>query len=198
MTIEAFPLAWPDGWERTTSYYRDEAPFTVTMATARDEMLAEINLLVGRYTDPLIILSTNVALRLDGLPYANQKSPEDPGVAVYFTYRKSQRVFACDKYKKVEHNVRAIGKTIGAMRGIERWGASDMLDRAFQGFEALPNPDTPRHWRDVLGATNPNLTWDFIEKQHKLLRSQYHRANDTDRFVEVNKAYQQAKEEYQA
>ena len=171
MTIEAFPLAWPEGWKRITkNYHRDEAPFTVTMATARDEMLAEINLLVGRYTDPLIILSTNVALRLDGLPYANQKSPEDPGVAVYFMYRKSQRVFACDKYKKVEHNVRAIGKTIGAMRGIERWGASDMLDRAFQGFEALP---APGDWRSILNVT-PNATWGTIRNSYLLLRSQRH------------------------
>ena len=35
------------------------------------------------YTTDLI-LSMNVDLRRDGLPYANYKEPIDPGVAVYF------------------------------------------------------------------------------------------------------------------
>lgn len=45
--------------------------------------------------------------------------------------------------------MRAIGKTVEAMRGIERWGASDMLDRAFTGFEALAAPE---QWWQVLGV----------------------------------------------
>src|SRR3546814_19053229 len=48
--------------------------------------------------------------------------------------------FACDRWDTVRDNVRAIGKTIEAIRGIERWGASDMMERAFSAFEALPAP----------------------------------------------------------
>ncbi len=36
-------------------------------------------------------------------------------------------------------NIQAIRKTIEAMRGLERWGVSDMLQRTFSGFKALPD-----------------------------------------------------------
>jgi hypothetical protein len=58
-------------------------------------------------------------------------------------------VFACDRWDKVEDNMRAIEKTIDAIRGIERWGASEMMERAFTAFEALP---APRSCWDILGV----------------------------------------------
>jgi DnaJ domain len=76
------------------------------------------------------------------MPYAAQKEPADTGVAVYFLRRKKQMVFACDRWHTVQDNMRAIQKTIDAIRGIERWGASEMMERAFQAFEALPAPST--------------------------------------------------------
>ncbi len=196
MTLEAFPLAWPDGWHRAENNdYRDEARFTVSMARARDELMEEIHKLCGRYgPDPLIVLSTNVALRLDGLPYANQKAPEDPGAAVYFRYKGTQRVFACDMYRRLEHNIRAIGKTIEAMRGIERWGASDMLERAFTGFEALPAPDS---WRKILKVSS-DADRDTVHNMYMSLRAQNHpdRGGDPEEFDRIMKAYRQAKEEF--
>jgi hypothetical protein len=109
----------------------------------------ELRLMGARY----IVLSSNMELRRDGLPYANQRQPDDPGVAVYFNWRGKQMTFACDRWFKPEDNVRAIGKTVEALRGIERWGASDMMERAFSAFEALPPPGgtvTLSCW-DVLG-----------------------------------------------
>ena len=199
MTIEAYPLSWPMGWQRIKhNADREEALFHVKLAKARDEMLAEVQRLVGKYTDPMTIISSNVALRLDGLPYANQPAPADPGVAVYFTYRKSQRVFACDRYKKVEHNIRAIGKTIEAMRGIERWGASDMLDRAFQGFEAIEDLSQDS-WRVVLGVS-PGAPFAGVTAAHKRLRSLHHpdKGGTTEMFDRINRAYRQAQEELDA
>jgi hypothetical protein len=89
----------------------------------------------------LPVVSTNLELRNDGLPYSKQRAIADPGVAVYFTRKGHQMVFACDQWDRIEHNMRAITKTIEAMRGIERWGSSDLMERAFAGFEALPPPD---------------------------------------------------------
>jgi hypothetical protein len=71
-----------------------------------------------------VILSTNIPLRNDGLPYANSREPNDPGVAVYFRYQKRDLCFACDAYTSVRENAYAIAKTVEALRGIERWGAS--------------------------------------------------------------------------
>jgi hypothetical protein len=135
VSAEAYPLAWPAGWPRAKRKTR--ASFNLSFANARDELMRELRLMGARYP----ILSTNVPLRRDGLPYAQQKEPDDPGVAVYFMWQGKQMTFACDRWDRVKDNVRAIGKTIEALRGVERWGASDMMERAFSAFEALPAPD---------------------------------------------------------
>jgi hypothetical protein len=135
MAAEAYPLAWPAGWPRAKR--KSQAAFKATFANARDDLMRELRLMGARYP----ILSSNVPLRRDGLPYAGQREPEDPGVAVYFMWQGKQMTFACDRWDKVKDNVRAIGKTIEALRGVERWGASDMMERAFSAFEALPAPD---------------------------------------------------------
>ncbi|GLQ36704.1 hypothetical protein GCM10007908_03240 [Rhizobium albus] len=147
MSAEAWPLSWPAGWPRTQQPARSR--FDVSFVMARDGLFEEIARMGGRYP----VLSTNIELRRDGLPYASQKTPNDPGVAVYFERKGKQMVFACDRWDLVKDNIRAIQKTIEAMRGIERWGASDMLERAFSAFEALPAPgaEPKRTWREVLG-----------------------------------------------
>lgn len=142
---EAYPLAWPAGVPRTTSR-RQSAFGAKTIGAATAFLMGEIRRMGGT----LPVLSTNLALRNDGLPYANQRQPEDTGVAVYFMRRGRQMVFACDQWTKVEHNIHAIGKTIEALRGIERWGSSDLMERAFTGFEALPAPE---QWWQVLGLS---------------------------------------------
>ncbi|MCW5695842.1 MAG: J domain-containing protein [Bauldia sp.] len=140
---EAFPLAWPAGWPRTRR--RQRARFDTTIAKARDELSAEIVRLGGRYP----VLSSNLELRLNGLPRSSQREPDDPGVAVYFERGGKQMVFACDRWDRAQDNIRAITKTIEAIRGIERWGASELMERAFSAFSALPPPRSP--W-DILGV----------------------------------------------
>ena len=144
---EAFPLQWPAGVPRTAPYARKDAPFTTTLAISRDDMAREVRLMGGS----LPVISTNVALRRDGLPYSGQRTPDDPGVALYFQRRGKSMVFACDRWRKVEHNMRAIVKTIEALRGIERWGSADMVEQAFSGFVGLPAPSKTEWWREVLG-----------------------------------------------
>lgn len=113
---------------------------------ARDGLLREIQRMGGTG----VILSTNLPLRRDGLPYADAKTPEDSGVAVYFKYKKKPMTLACDQYFRVSENARALAMTIEALRGIERWGASDLMERAFRGFTALPEK-AGEYWRDILG-----------------------------------------------
>lgn len=90
---------------------------------ARDELVWEIERLGGRAT----IISSNIPLRQDGLPYASAKEPDEPGVAVYFSYRDAPRCFACDQWDRVRDNLQATRKTIEALRGIARWGSGDMI-----------------------------------------------------------------------
>ena len=48
------------------------------MASETQELIWELKRLGARG----MVLSTNVELRQDGLPYSNRRRPEDPGVAV--------------------------------------------------------------------------------------------------------------------
>lgn len=141
-----YPLVWPEGWPRTPAWQRVSAPFKVTPAQARDEMLRELDLLGARD----VIISSDQRLNRDGSLSTARYQLLDTGVAVYFTRKGTEVVLACDQYDDLHHNIRAIGKTIEALRGIERWGASDMLDRAFTGFTALAAPE---QWWDVLGVS---------------------------------------------
>ena len=135
------------------------------------------------------ILSTNVPLRNDGLPRANMPNPSDPGVAVYFNYKKHNLVFGCDKYFRVMDNVYAIAKTIEAMRGIERWGASDMMERAFAGFKALPEKGS-QAWREVLEIPAEALvTRQVIEDKFRALVKEHH----PDAGLETDKAQREEK-----
>lgn len=144
MSVEAYPLAWPQGWKRTSS--REKSRFKTGFGAARSKLFAELDRMSARQ----IILSTNIPLRNDGMPRANMKPDgNDPGVAVYFQRNGKPMVFACDKFRDPADNIYAISKTIDAMRGIERWGASDMMERAFSGFKALEAP-TEREWWHVL------------------------------------------------
>ena len=157
MTIDAFPLQWPPGKPRTKNPQRSR--FDVSFSYARDHLMKEIGLLGGR----LPVLSSNIPLKRDGLPYAGQKEPEDRGIAVYFTLRGEQFCFPCDRWDKTADNIQAIRHTIAALRGIERWGTGGMVQQAFTGFIALPAPEQPHQ---ILGV-RPDATWQEIEAAYR-------------------------------
>lgn len=168
MTAESYPLYWPEG--RPRARWRGASDFKVTLAQARDGVFGELRKLGARK----VILSTNIPLRLDGIPYANASEPKDPGAAVYFEYKGKPMCFACDKYSRVRENLRAIEKTIDAIRGIERWGSSDMMERAFRGFTALPE-QTGESWRTVFGFTaTETVTSDGIDGAFRTLAMTEH------------------------
>lgn len=203
--IEAFPLCWPTGRKRTAQHNRERARFDMTFARARDEVVRQIEMMCGKYEhyrlETGLIISTNIALRRDGLPLASQRQPDDPGVAVYFKYKKRQMCFACDRWEKVEDNMQAVAKTIDALRGIARWGTGDMMEAAFTGFTALPAPGqtSARGWREVLGVANmnPPPTMGYVESVYKMLRSKHHpdKGGNSADFNAVQSAYEQASQE---
>lgn len=78
--ISAYPLTWATIYPRTLQQKREAARFEVSFSAARDDLLNELRLLDAF----AVIISSNVPLRRDGLPYATFKEPDDPAVAVYF------------------------------------------------------------------------------------------------------------------
>lgn len=196
--IEAYPLCWPEGRKRTPTYAREPARFDTSFARARDAIIREIEMLTGtrRYGDAGIIISTNIPLRRDGLPMASYRRPDDVGVAVYFSYHRAQRCFACDRWDRIEDNLQAVAKTIEALRGIARWGTGDMLDAAFTGFTALAAPGASRGWWEVLGVDR-GCTLEHARAAYRRAAASAHPDRDGGsdaRMAEVNVAWAAAQE----
>lgn len=183
--ITNFPLSWPVGWGRTKNFERKSSQFGKHSIISSARILEnEIRLMHGKG----MIISTNLRVRNDGLPYSNQRMPDDAGVAVYFEWKKKPIVFACDKYKTVEDNLWAIVKHLEALRGQERWGVGS-LDQAFAGYMALPDPVT-RKWWEVLGV--PSDSDDATIKMAYLRLAKIHHPDaggDPVLFDQVQKAY---------
>lgn len=135
----AYPLCWPPGWPRHTGYREPWPGKGVTLETSLSVCQGELRRLGARN----VVLSSNCALGVD--------RPTDPGVVAYCTYGDLQIAIPCDRWSTVAGNLRAIAKTIDAMRGMDRWGAKHMIRAMFTGFTALPAPIVPDDWRSVLG-----------------------------------------------
>jgi hypothetical protein len=141
-----------------------------------------------------VVVSTNLPLFRDGYPIASGMEPKDPGVAVYFRLKGKSMVFACDRYFYVYENIQAIARTIEALRGIERWGASDMMERAFSGFNALTDGPS-EDWREVFGFKPfETVTKKMVESRHRKLVKQHHpdKGGDRHAFERVMRAREAA------
>lgn len=197
MSAEAFPLQWPDGWPRTPDYKRESDQrfsgkvYGIMPGRIRDQMVGELQRLGAKN----VVISTNIALRQDGLPYANQKAITDPGVAVYFTLKDRPLVMARDRFKTVAGNMRSLTLAIEAMRQLERHGGSTMMERAFQGFAALAPPDWKKPWREVFGV-KPDWQGDIGALYREKARIRHPDAGGSDTLMaELNVAYQEARRE---
>lgn len=208
--IQAYPLQWPAGWRRTESYQRDRAKFgkserhyfssgsgsymrkrDLSISDGVQRVLEELARMSVHRED--VVISTNVRTRLDGLPYSNAAQPEDPGAAVYWRKKGETRCMAIDRYDRVQDNLAAIAATLEAMRAIERHGGATILDRAFQGFTALPAPEA---WWQVLGLSGPNASEAEIKAAHRRLISEHHpdTGGDTEKAARINRARDQGLE----
>ena len=169
----ASPLSWPPQHPRTEESTKVYGRFgkkstrgfgmdALTIADAVRRILTEISAYTThgkkyRANPADVIISTNLKLRIDGLPRSDQKSPQDTGVAVYFTLDDKERCIPCDSYIRVADNLAAVAATLAALRTIERHG-SNMFDAVFTGFTGLPSPDqvstnTWRHTLDYWGGS---------------------------------------------
>lgn len=189
MTKEAYPLCWPDGYKRTQ--YKIKSQFKQTMEKAQNFLRQEVSRL--RATE--LIISTNIPVRNDGGLYADymKRKIEDPGAAIYFKYKNKDVSLCCDRYETVWENIYALGKGIEALRGLERWGVSEFLDRVFTGFTALPPPVVTRYWWTVLGCSRTDDE-EQIKFKYRLLVKQHHpdAGGNTQRFQEIQQAYSEA------
>ena len=207
---EPYPLQWPDGWKRATS--RGRPLFSAgSFSRIRDSVIRQL----GKRGSNIVITS-DLPTRNDGLPYANA-SCEDPGVAVWWVEKGKEMVIACDRWRHINYNLSAIDRTLEALRGIDRWGASTLVDKAFSGFAALPPPGgtsngtdtvtTPAlpPWREVFevpGVFEEQMSksdlFAFIKHRYReriLKAHPDHGGNDINQAVILNAALEAAEKE---
>lgn len=156
---QRYPLAWPAHRPRTPNYRRRSGKFKkndrrINMVDAFRRVDEELQRMGARYQ----ILSTNIELRLDGIPRGGGRAPDDPGVCLYFHLKDKPFALACDSYIDVAQNIAALAAHLDATRAIERHGVATAAE-TLEAFTALPPPagsqPTPRvrSWREVLGLT---------------------------------------------
>lgn len=201
---EAYPLAWPQGWKRTQHFERARAKFSkgerqyssepggssrmrkkdLSIADGTERVLRVLNQMGYNKS---VVISSNLALRNDGLPRSAQRTPDDPGVCVYWGNGLKARCIAVDRYERIADNLAAIAATLEAMRAIERHGGAAILERAFTGFTALPAPTA---WWQTLGLSGPNASRAEIDGAHRRLIMEHHpdRGGDTEKAADINRA----------
>ena len=155
---EAYPLQWPVGQPRTSGLNRQSASFgkvvrhehwtdreQLTVVDATRRLLGELDRLGAGYP----VMTSNLKVKNDGLPYSKQRPPDDPGVAVYFMLADETVCLPCDRWDRIADNIAAVAKHVEAIRGMERWGVGT-TKQAFAGYaQKLPAPGSD--WRAVFG-----------------------------------------------
>ena len=200
---QAFPLQWPDGWKRTPLSRRVHARYKLTGDVCQRRLIHSLELLGANRNS--IVLSTNIPIRQDGFPYAQYRTPEDSGVAVYWvTKAYGERVMACDRWLAVHENIHAIGLAVEGLRAIERAGASQILERAFTAFGALPPSSSApvmRPWwevfefpQELIRALSPAV----IDARYREIAAKVHpdRTGSEVAMLELNFAREQAKQHF--
>jgi hypothetical protein len=212
--LSAYPLSWPEGWKRTPPSQQKYSRFkkaesrlgqsyvshrSVTVSDGVTRILESLGKMGVDRND--IIISTNVKVRLDGLPRSGEKEPEDCGAAVYWkkNEKSPMRCMGIDIYDTVSGNLAAIAATLEAMRAIERHGGAEILDRTFTGFSALPSTAS-QSWRETLLLDpNANYTREQIKQQFSRLAHDVHpdtsSTPDPERFQKLVEARNTAYEE---
>ena len=197
--LTAYPLTWPAGWRRTKHRDRIRPRFgkrgnpqtesgwrslqNISVHEAVKRVLHQLN----QFGADGVLISTNVPMRNDGLPRSGFRQPDEPGAAVYWWTHKQAKCMAIDNYETVEGNIAAIAATLEAMRAIERHGGTEILDRAFVGFKALPAPE---QWWQALGLENERATREQIIQAHRKLAQVHHpdRGGTDNQMARINEA----------
>jgi hypothetical protein len=181
-TATAYPLCWPEHIPRARG--RENGQFKTTLAGAIDNVQESLRLFARDSGKPLtgLVISSNVTL--------GASRPEDPGVAVWFSWDGIQVCIPVDRYMTVQANLQAIHHVLEARRTEMRHGTLALVRASFQGFRALPNPHA-KPWRAILGD---HRTRAQVEDAYRAKAKEAHpdRGGTSGAMAELNRAREQA------
>jgi len=186
MTINAYPLTWPEGFPRTRTPGNDAFKSSLAGALKNvEDSLRRFAADSGKKIEQLVI-SSNVTL--------GQQRPADPGVAVWFNWDGLQVCIPVDRYAKVEANLQAIHHIIEARRTELRHGGLSIVRATFTGFKALPAPKGST-WQEVLEFPPGSvISLEKAKEAYRRLSSKRHpdKGGSDEAMAALNKAWDQA------
>ncbi|QIO64824.1 J domain-containing protein [Rhizobium leguminosarum] len=192
MSPTAYPLTWPHNIPRTKN--KAASKFKTGLPAALKNVRSSLQLFAtdsGKKVEGITI-SSNVTLGVE--------RPDDPGVAVWFTWDGMSVCIAVDRYPKVEDNVQAIYHIIDGRRTELRHGGLHIVKATFSGLLALPAPPQHRSWAEVLGfhGWNTMPSKEAIEKAYRDRAAKAHPdkpGGSHDAMAELSRAKQEALQE---
>lgn len=137
---------WPG--TPTWSYQQKSAPFRAPYARTLDLLETEL----GHLRAKEILIQAYLKredIRNDGWPRSSAR-PSKPGIILTFEVLKGKNritmSFPCDRFNDWEDNLRAIAKSLEALRMVDRYGVTRNNEQ-YRGFAALPeaDPNTQRN-----------------------------------------------------
>ncbi|GFO80738.1 MAG: hypothetical protein A49_03650 [Methyloceanibacter sp.] len=182
MNIQNYPLSWPPGFPRTK--HTERGQFRTAFNGARENVEKSLTAFArdsGKVISNLVISSNQTI---------GGSEPNDPGVAVWFSWNDMQVCIPVDRYASVASNLQAIHHIIEARRVELRHGTLALVRATFTGFQVLPAP-AGEHWRDVLALLSDTpTTKDAIESAYKRLSLVRHpdKGGSTEAMAELNNA----------
>lgn len=189
---QAYPLAWPMGFARTTvrATSRFKTSLTAAVRNVQDE-LRRFGNDSGKRVESVVV-SSNVTLMDD--------RPKDPGVACYFIWDGVQCCIPVDRYNNPEENLQAISLILEAERAKIRHGGLNIVRAAFRGYASLPPPIDangalpPPYWQ-ILGIKEKDGLPAAKAAYLKLVKEAHpDRGGNAARFNQIVEAWRQAQE----
>lgn len=172
---QRYPLQWPQGYKRMPSHHfpQNSGRFggreTLTFAKARNSLLEELKRIGAKD----VIISSNHRVSRDGV-VVETTNIKDHGVAVYFERKGKRLAMARDGFNNTAGNMRSLALAIEGLRQLERHGGAEMMEKAFTGFAALPDPNYV-DWRATFGfKSDQSVTEAMVQQRYRELAKQLH------------------------
>lgn len=141
-------------------------------------------------------------IRLDGLPKANARQPDFPGIRLAFDSDHGPLIYQTDTCVYWQHNVRSIALGLEALRAVDRYGITHRAEQ-YTGFKAIAAPvqlfntvDDAVNWLvdpDTIGFVGARGV--ELPKVLKIVARRYHPDNggDPQMWAKYDKAAQMVK-----
>ncbi|GAA4443005.1 hypothetical protein [Bremerella cremea] len=138
MNITCAPIEdWPG--TRTPRHQQQRSRFDSTWTATLTLLESELQKL--RATQVVMQLDVTPSdIRLDGQIRANSR-PRSSAVVLSFNTPKGALSFPCDRFTNWQDNVRAIAKSLEALRMVDRYGVTRGNEQ-YRGWSRLPPPTT--------------------------------------------------------